>query len=130
MNTNPLNPNKTTGVQPQQERLVRKGVGSSGDGPDFKSLLDKALRPGESLKFSRHVQSRIDQRGIAIDSTRMQSLQHAVGLAAEKGIRDSLVVVQDAAFIVNIPSKTVVTALDQVDLKQRVFTNIDGAVFY
>ena len=60
----------------------------------------------------------------------MQSLKNAVGLAAEKGVRDSLVVVQDAAFIVNVPSRTVITALDSTETNQRVFTNIDGAVIY
>ncbi|KAA3615465.1 MAG: flagellar biosynthesis protein [Calditrichaeota bacterium] len=132
MSTNPINHIKTPGIQPQTDQHVQKGNNATnlGNGPDFQSLLRKALESEAPLKFSKHVQSRIDQRGISMDSVQMDSLQQAVGLAAEKGIKDSLVVVQDAAFIVNVPSKTVVTALDQVEMKQRVFTNIDGAVFY
>ena len=38
------------------------------------------------------------------------------------------VLVDDIAFIVNVPSKTVVTAMDQAETNSNVFTNIDGAV--
>ena len=48
--------------------------------------------------------------------------------AQEKGIKESLVLVDSLAFIVNIPNKTVVTAMDQTDTQQNVFTNIDGAI--
>ena len=48
--------------------------------------------------------------------------------AKEKGINESLVLVDSLAFIVNVPSRTVVTAMDQTETKSNVFTNIDGAV--
>ena len=55
-------------------------------------------------------------------------LQEGVKRAGEKGIKDSLVVVDSYAFIVNIPNKTVVTAMDQGETGDHIFTNIDGAV--
>ena len=48
--------------------------------------------------------------------------------AGQKGIRDSLVIVDDLAFIVNVPNKTVVTAMDSRETEENVFTNINGAV--
>ena len=48
--------------------------------------------------------------------------------ADEKGIQESLVMMDSLAFIVNIPNKTVVTAMDQRETEENVFTNIDGAV--
>ena len=45
-----------------------------------------------------------------------------------KGIRDSLVIVDELAFIVNIPKNTVITAMDSTETNSNVFTNIDGAV--
>ncbi|MCA9734898.1 MAG: flagellar biosynthesis protein [Deferribacteres bacterium] len=131
MNANPIN-YKIAAIQPPTGDRVQAGknTGDSGQRLDFQSLLQKALQSDDQLKFSKHVQARIDQRGIAMDTMQMDSLRQAVGLAEEKGIRDSLVVVQDAAFIVNVPSKTVITALNQNEMQQRVFTNIDGAVFY
>ncbi|KAA3659194.1 MAG: flagellar biosynthesis protein [Calditrichaeota bacterium] len=130
MTANPIN-NKIPGIQPPNGERVQSGKSVSGaeKGISFQSLLQKALNSEEPLKFSKHVQARIDQRGISMNAMQMDALQQAVGLAAEKGIRDSLVVVQDAAFIVNVPSKTVITALNQNEMQQRVFTNIDGAVF-
>ena len=38
-------------------------------------------------------------------------------------------VMNDAAFIVNAASRTVITALDKNEMKDNVFTNIDGALF-
>ena len=39
-----------------------------------------------------------------------------------------MVLVDDMAFIVNVKSRTVVTAVKDEELKENVFTNIDGAV--
>ena len=43
-------------------------------------------------------------------------------------LRESLVIMDDLAFIVNTKSKTVVTAMDQNNSEDNIFTNIDGAV--
>ena len=48
--------------------------------------------------------------------------------ANAKGIKDSLVLIDKLAFIVNVPSNTVVTAMDQSETSENIFTNIDGAV--
>ena len=48
--------------------------------------------------------------------------------ASEKGINETLVIVDSLAFIVNVPNKTVVTAMDQKEAADNIFTNIDGAV--
>jgi len=48
--------------------------------------------------------------------------------ADEKGAKDSLVLLRDLAFIVNVKNRTVVTAVDGEHLKDNVFTNIDSAV--
>ena len=52
----------------------------------------------------------------------------AVDLARERAIEDSLVILGDLALIINVPSRTVITAMDGQNMKQNVFTNIDGAV--
>ena len=48
--------------------------------------------------------------------------------AEQKGIRDSLVIVDQLAFIVNVPNQTVVTAMDSTETNENIFTNINGAV--
>ena len=59
----------------------------------------------------------------------MQKLQQAVGKAAQKGARESLVLMQpDLAFVVSVRNRTVITAVDGDSMKENVFTNIDSAV--
>ena len=58
----------------------------------------------------------------------MGRLQAGAEKAGEKGIRDSLVIVDQLAFIVNVPNRTVVTAMDSTATDENIFTNINGAV--
>lgn len=80
------------------------------------------------LKFSKHASARLQDRNIALTEAQNQRLEDGVTKAMEKGISDSLVLVDSLAFIVNVPNKTVVTAMDQTETDSNVFTNIDGAV--
>ena len=89
-----------------------------------------AILEGEvnKLKFSKHAQQRLDSRDIHLNEADLTSLEQAVDLARGKGAQDSLVMLRDLAFIVNIANKTVVTALDGKGAEGNVFTNIDSAV--
>ena len=79
-----------------------------------------------SLRFSKHANQRLASRNIDLSSAQLKRLENGTNKAREKGIKESLVMVDDLAFIVNVPSKTVVTAVNDAD--EGVFTNIDGAV--
>lgn len=83
------------------------------------------IRP---LKFSKHASMRLEDRNISLSREQNERLESGVRKAGEKGIQDSLVIVDSLAFIVNIPNKTVVTALDKSEADENIFTNIDGAV--
>ena len=69
-------------------------------------------------------------KGQKINLSKEQSerLESGVQKASEKGIRESLVIVDSLAFIVNVPNKTVVTAMDRTESDDNIYTNIDGAV--
>lgn len=82
----------------------------------------------ENIRFSKHAAMRLDNRNISLTDEQSQRLAQGVKEAGEKGIKDSLVMVDSFAFIVNVPNKTVVTAIDQTESVNNVFTNIDGAV--
>ncbi len=99
-------------------------------GFSFREILEQkqAGVVGE-LKFSKHASVRLSDRNIELTKGQMERLCNGAKKAGEKGIHESLVVVDDLAFIVNIPNKTVVTAMNQADTQDNVFTNIDGAVF-
>lgn len=80
------------------------------------------------LKFSKHASMRLLDRNINLTETLNARLENGVRQASEKGINESLVLVDSLAFIVNVPNRTVVTAMDQTETNSNIFTNIDGAV--
>lgn len=87
--------------------------------------LDQVKQP---LKFSAHASQRLQERKINIDPQTMSKVSDAIDKAEAKGIEDTLVLTTDAALIVNVKNRTVITAMDKGSLNGNVFTNIDGAV--
>jgi flagellar operon protein len=96
-------------------------------GQAFGDVLAGKLQ-SEPLNFSGHALQRIERRGISLDDATMSRLDEGVNRAAAKGSRSSLVVVDDSAFVVSVPNRTVITAVDREHMKDQVFTNIDSAV--
>ena len=95
----------------------------------FRDILTReALHGADELKFSKHATVRLADRNIALTEQQLERLSEGTQKASEKGIKDSLVIVDQLAFIVNVPNHTVVTAMDQLEARENVFTNIDGAV--
>lgn len=109
----------------------KKGAASAinTDGKSFQEILEsrRAGATGE-VRFSKHAAGRLADRNIELTSSQMERLNEGAQKAQEKGIRESLVIVDQLAFIVNIPNSTVVTAMNQGDTAESIFTNIDGAV--
>ena len=97
------------------------------EGGSFQDLLNQQM--DRQLSFSRHAVQRTEQRNIQLTSNDLERLENACDKAEKKGIKEALVVMNDAAFIVNAASRTVITALDKNEMKDNVFTNIDGALF-
>jgi flagellar operon protein len=94
----------------------------------FDSILKEKLDESKTLKFSKHAQGRLETRNIRLTEQQNQRLGEGVRKAQEKGVRDSLILCDNLAFVVSIKNQTVVTALNGEELKSNVFTNIDGAV--
>ena len=91
----------------------------------FEEVLRQKQKP---LKFSKHATQRLSQRNINLSDEQNIRLTNGVTEAEKKGVNESLVLVDNLAFIVNVPNKTLVTAMDQEETNANVFTNIDGAV--
>ena len=94
----------------------------------FEEILQEKAGKSTGIKFSKHASMRLEERNIRLTEEQNQRLQNGVEKAGEKGIRESLVMIDSLAFIVNVPNKTVVTAMDQIETQTNIFTNIDGAV--
>jgi flagellar operon protein len=95
--------------------------------PSFASQLRQSQSNG-GVQFSKHALERLQRRGISAGSETLNRLQHGVDLAAGKGARDAVVMVDDTAFVVSVKNRTVITAIDSAHMRQHVFTNIDSAV--
>lgn len=91
-----------------------------------KSFSEIFTDKADSLKFSKHASQRLETRNIDMSEEQRARLQDAASQAKEKGMKESLVMVDDLAFIVNVKSNTVITAVN--DTEHAVFTNIDGAI--
>lgn len=95
---------------------------------EFKAALGAEVSRIREIKFSAHAAERLQSRKIGMTEGDAATLSEGVDRAAGKGARNALVVMKGAGFIVNVPSRTVVTAVDTSELGAKVFTNIDSAV--
>lgn len=98
------------------------------DGASFADHLEAAEKTADDIELSAHAKQRIAQRNISLDANERQDLSEAVQKLDDKGAQDAAVLRKDAAFVVNVPNRTVVTALDQSEMQHRVFTQIDSAI--
>jgi flagellar operon protein len=119
----PIRPAPGTGQTPGSVGQTGRNQGST-----FQKVLDTQIAQEDRLKFSAHAQERIRLRNISLDSQGIERLESAVEQIAEKGGRESLVFLDNAAFLVSVRNKTVITAINGESLKNNIFTNIDSAV--
>ncbi len=116
-------PIQVTTPQPARSKPAQAGAPST----SFAAVLDQKL-PTQGLKFSQHAQERLAARGISLNAADLQKLEGAVNSVAQKGGKDSLIMMGDAAFVVSVNNRTVVTAVDRSGMQGNVFTKIDSAV--
>ncbi len=110
--------------------IQNKGIGkpkSNDINATFQEIFTRKLNDSEEVKFSKHANQRLESRNINLSQEQMSRLNQGVLKARDKSINESLVMMDNLAFIVNIKNNTVVTALESNE-ESNVFTNIDGAV--
>ncbi len=90
----------------------------------FESLLNNISH--SELQFSKHASMRLKSRDIQISNEQMKRIENGILKAKAKGIKDSLVLVDNIALVVNTRKNVVITAMKQE--QENVYTNIDGAV--
>jgi flagellar operon protein len=100
-------------------------------GPSFGQVLQDQLTAQAAqagVKFSGHAQTRLASRNISFSGEDIAKLGSAITRAAAKGSRESLMLMDQAALVVSVPNRTVITAVDKSSLKENIFTNIDSAM--
>lgn len=109
-------------------KKTKSSPDKNGEHISFDDILKQTRELDEnSVRFSKHANQRLSSRNISLSDEQLGRLNEGISKARDKSINESLVMLDNLAFIVNIKNNTVVTALEQND-DNNVFTNIDGAV--
>lgn len=117
---------KTTNII--STKLPVKNFGTKEKTGDFQRTFEAVLSNKTDLKFSGHAIDRLTDRGVRLDESTVSRLDKAVVAAGKKGSGQSLVLLDEMAFVVSIKNKTVITAMETDMMKEGVFTKIDSAV--
>jgi flagellar operon protein len=121
------NPNLINKVQNNQTNSIPNSQ-RFGDHPSFSEIFNNKIKGDQSLTFSAHAEQRLMQRNIALNQNDFAKLESAVSQLESKGGKESLIMMNDVSYVVNIPNRKVITAVDSVNSSQKIFTNIDSAM--
>ena len=127
-----LNVDRRYSIEQMRGQFLNQGTATEqnapiGKGQSFAEILEqKKIAERGELKFSKHASERLVSRNIDLSESQKERLNHAVQAAQAKGIKESLVMMDNLAFIVNVKNNTVITAV--AGGEEKIFSNIDGAV--
>lgn len=119
-----ISPDYRVGISSQKSGVQK----TAPNGGDFAGILQDRIRETGQVTFSKHALQRMDSRKIEVSPQLVSQMSDAVAKARDKGVKDALILSGSTAFIVNVPSGTVITTMSGGEMKDNIFTNIDGAV--
>ncbi|MFC0271299.1 TIGR02530 family flagellar biosynthesis protein [Metabacillus herbersteinensis] len=108
------------------ELINKNNKAKSDDSPSFQNVLTEIQ--DQQLKISKHAQTRLHERDINFSKDEWALIEKKVQEALQKGVNDSLVLVNEAALIINARNNTVITAMNRSEAKSQIFTNINGTI--
>ena len=114
---------KTLGNNPAKAKEKKEELFS-----DFKELLQKNLEKKDEVKISSHALKRLKERNLNMDNKEFAKIKKAITQLKAKGGKDSLVITDKAAYIVDVKNNTVVTAIDKKSINNNIFTKIDSTI--
>ncbi len=119
----------TTGLAPAiHPESVASGPSKSGGESSFREILSQSLAARSDVNFSKHAIKRALDHNIELSDDSLERLNRGVRLAEEKNLDDTLILIDQTAFLVNVRNNTVITAVNSRQAQDSVFTNIDGTV--
>ncbi|MBU8877836.1 flagellar protein [Bacillus sp. FJAT-29790] len=113
--------------QPVNNQHIQRLKSNQISGNTFSLHFQQALQSNK-LTVSKHAQERLHQRGIQINDLRWQQIEEKVNEAKKMGVKESLILLKDAALIVSAKNNTVITAMDREEARTQIFTNINGTI--
>ena len=113
----------TTGIPRTSSAKLTESIAAG----SFDSVLKEQL-DASGLNFSKHAVNRVVERNIDVSDNSMERLNAGVEIARQKGLDDTLILVDRSAYIVSVKNNTVITTVDNDELVGNCFTNSDGTV--
>ena len=113
----------TTGIPQTSTASVNDSIATA----NFDQVLKSQLQ-SSGLNFSKHAVNRVVERNINVSDDNMERLNAGVEIAREKGLDDTLILVDSSAYIVSVKHNTVITTVSNEELVGNCFTNIEGTV--
>ena len=102
-----------------------------GKSSEFGELVQKEIdRKEDGINISTHAAKRLKERNIEVNSDEFYKLKEAMDKLKEKGGRESLIITNTGAYIVDVKNSTIVTAIDKENIRDNIFTKIDSTIFY
>jgi|LGVF01.1.fsa_nt_gb flagellar operon protein len=124
--TNRINNQNIRQVGQSSQNLNKQKINRNAE--RFSQIYQREITDKNEIKLSAHAKQRLKQRNIELSEADMNALSRGMQKAEEKGGRESLLLYKDLAFIASVRNRTLITAVDQNETKENVFTNIDSAV--
>lgn len=95
----------------------------------FAKQLQEIQQRNNGAQFSKHAIERINSREInVLEGNKLERLNKGIEIAQSKGANETLVIVDQTAFVVNVKNNKVITTMEKQDMMGNIFTNIDSTV--
>ncbi|GGE42162.1 hypothetical protein GCM10011391_21210 [Pullulanibacillus camelliae] len=97
---------------------------------NFKGLLNAELNNDNDIpvKISKHAAQRMHERNIHIQPEQWNQIYDRMQEAKSMGIKDSLVLTNNEAMVVNTDKNTVITVMNRGEANKHIFSNINGTI--
>ncbi len=118
----PLQPTRKV----QTQKVGKLQTQSAGSVKSFADVLQEQVNQSSGVKFSAHALNRLEERNLQIGTPEMARIKQGLQQLSAKGSRNSVILMDDTAFVVSVKNRTVVTAVDKATSVANVFTNIDS----
>lgn len=98
------------------------------EGQSFSNELQQAIGKTGHLKISKHAKIRMEQRNIEISPAKWDQIEEKINEAKAKGVKEPLVLLNNAALVVSARNNTVITMMARNEANGQIFNNIDGTI--
>ncbi len=115
-------PDKINNRQP-----APKQVQNANGKRSFQAVLDKIEK--NNINVTKHAKMRLNTRGVSLAKSEVEKVVKAIDQAADKGVKEAVIVVGEQLLIASVTNRTIITAAQKRDMQTKIITNIDGAIF-